>query len=55
MLADLLTALREHGHIDRLTKLEVETARYTQRPEELLRLRRAARGLLERSACVEKP
>jgi uncharacterized protein (TIGR02996 family) len=46
MLADLLTALREQGHIDRLTKLEVNTPRCTPGPEDLLRLRRAARGLL---------
>jgi uncharacterized protein (TIGR02996 family) len=46
MLTDLLTALRERGHIERLTKLEVMTPGYTPRPEDLLRLRRAARGLL---------
>jgi uncharacterized protein (TIGR02996 family) len=46
MLTDLLTALRERGQIERLTKLEVKTPGYTPRPEELLRLRRAARGLL---------
>lgn len=45
MLADLLTALREQGQIDRLTTLKVETPRFTPRPDDLLRLRRAARGL----------
>ncbi|HVH97514.1 MAG TPA: TIGR02996 domain-containing protein [Enhygromyxa sp.] len=46
MLTDLLTALREQGHIERLTKLKVEHPRFTPQPEDLLRLRRAARGLL---------
>lgn len=46
LLTDLLTALREQGHIDRQTKLKVETGRYTPQPDDLLRLRRAARGLL---------
>ncbi|HVH97438.1 MAG TPA: hypothetical protein VM869_01965, partial [Enhygromyxa sp.] len=46
ILTDLLTALREQGDIDRLTKLELKTPSYKARPDELLRLRRAACGLM---------
>ncbi|KIG14400.1 hypothetical protein DB30_06875 [Enhygromyxa salina] len=46
MLTDLLTALREQGDISRLTKLEVKTPSYKPPPKELVRLRRAARGLM---------
>jgi uncharacterized protein (TIGR02996 family) len=46
LLTDLLTTLREQGDIERLTKLELKTPSYKPPPEELVRLRRAARGLM---------
>ena len=44
-LTALLDSLREQGTLERLTRVELLTPRYQAEPDDLVRLRRAARGL----------